>query len=507
MPQALANFRELWERTSLIQRVILLGIVLACVGASALLLGWARQPHMVPLYAGLDPEDAAKIVEKIRDEGVPYEVTAGGTAVSVPADQVYTLKLSLAGSGLPAGRAQGYRILDEGKIGTSPFKERVNYIRAIEGELAKTIELLDGVQRVRVHIVRPESPLFAGQQDNSSATVALRLRPGWRLTPTNIASVVHLVAGSVEGLTPEKVVVVDSTGQLLSGEGGDALATKAGTFLDYKSRVEEYLAGKAEDMLVAALGPNRAAVRVDAVIDTSQVTETTETFDPDNRVVTKEEMLSKSSAPLAGGEGAPPPTGSKTQEENIVNEYLVSRVVQEKSDLPGKVVSLTVAAFVDLTPAEVAEGVTPPPALTVQDVEDIIRNAIGLKTTDTLKVAQTAFPQRAVETMGVEEEASLFTSPQFLLEMARRVSLGVLVIGGLLMLKMFRGKAKKVAAEGAGASLALEAQGAAVGLLPGTSPAANPELLRAQITHALQENPEEVKRLFLRWIESEKAGA
>ena len=172
MPQALANFRELWERTSLIQRVILLGIVLACVGASALLLGWARQPHLVPLYAGLDPEDAAKIVEKIRDEGVPYEVTAGGTAVSVPADQVYTLKLSLAGSGLPAGRAQGYRILDEGKIGTSPFKERVNYIRAIEGELAKTIELLDGVQRVRVHIVRPESPLFAGQQDNSSATVA-----------------------------------------------------------------------------------------------------------------------------------------------------------------------------------------------------------------------------------------------------------------------------------------------------------------------------------------------
>jgi len=255
-------------------------------------------------------------------------------------------------------------------------------------------------------------------------------------------------------------------------------------------------------MLAAALGPNRAAVRVDAVIDTAHVSETTETYDPENKVVSKEELMSKSSTPIASGEGTAA-AGSKTQEENTVSEYMVSRVVQEKSDLPGKIVSLSVAAFVDLTPPAVAEGQPAPATLKVNDVEEIIRNAMGLKASDTLKVAQTSFPQAAAAgAIDMEEEGSVFTDPNFLLEMARRVSLGILVIGGLLVLKMMRGK--KTPAEASGESLALEGQGSANNLLPGGSPANNPELLRAQITHALQENPEAVKRLFLRWIESEK---
>ncbi len=518
MAQAIDDFRNLWERTSLVQRVMLLAIVLACGCAAALLVGWARKPHMAMLYSGLTQEDAAKVVDKVRDAGVKYELTAGGSTVNVPAEKVYSLRLTMASAGLPAGQAKGYRILDESKIGTSPFKERINYIRAVEGELATTIRLLEGVSMARVHIVKPEATLFAGQKNAASATVALRTQPGWRLTPSNIAAIVHLVAGSVEGLMPERVVVVDSKGKLLSGEGGnDELASKAGTFLDYKSRVEDYLAGKAEDMLAAALGPNRASVRVDAIIETGRIDETTETYDPNKRVVTKEELKSKSSIPVgSAGGGGETKSGVKTTEENVVSEYKVSRTVQQKTDLPGKVKSLTVAVFVDLTPPEKPEGAedqTPAATLQIKDVEEIIRNAIGLKSTDTLKVVSTTFPQAAMaESLQIPEEDGGMFTPGFLLEIARRFSLGILVIGALLVLKMFRGKKKKSseeaeALEGQGAVPALAGQGAGLNLLPGASPQANAELLKSQITNALQENPEEVKRLFLSWVNSDKGGA
>ncbi len=514
MAQSIDNFRQLWERTSLIQRVVLVAIVLACGCAAALLVGWARKPHMAMLYSGLSQEDAAKVVDKVRDAGVQYELTAGGSTVNVPAEKVYSVRLTMASAGLPEGQLKGYRILDESKIGTSPFKERINYIRAVEGELAMTIQLLDGVSKARVHIVKPEVTLFAGQKNASSATVALRTQPGWRLTPSNIAAIVHLVAGSVEGLIPEKVVVVNSRGELLSGEdSNDELAGKAGSFLDYKSRVEDYLAGKAEDMLAAALGPNRASVRVDAVIETTRIDETTETYDPDKRVATKEEVKTSKSTPVGAAAGDVK-GGTKTTEENTVSEYKVSRTVQQKTNLPGKVQSLTVAVFVDLSPPpkpEDTEGDAPAATLKIEDVEDIIRNAIGLKSTDTLKVVSTTFPQTAAQTIQLsEEDGGMFTAA-FLLDMARQFSLGILVIGALLLLRIFRGSKKASsknapALEGQDPTLALAGPDAGINLLPGGSPQANAELLKSQITKALQENPEEVKRLFLSWVNSGKGG-
>ncbi len=520
MAQAIQNFKQIWERTSLIHRVLLLTILLACGGAAALMVGWARKPDMAMLYSGLTPEDAAKVVDKVRDAGVQYELTGGGTTVNVPSEKVYSLRLTMASAGLPEGQAKGYQILDDSKIGTSPFKERINYIRAVEGELAKTIQLLEGVSMARVHIVKPEATLFAGQKSTASATVALRTKPGWRMTPSNIAAIIHLVAGGVEGLLPEKVVVVNDKGKLLSGEGvKDELAGKAGNFLDYKSRVEDYLSGKAEDMLAAALGPNRASVRVDAVIETNRTDERSEKYDP-VKILDKEEIKSKSSVPVGVAAGAEAKGGIKTTEENIVTQYKVGSVVKQTTDLPGQVKSLTVAAFVDLSPPKKAEGDESAPAamLKIKDVEEIIRNAIGLKTTDTLKVVSTTFPQAAMaESLQMPEEDGGMFTPGFLLDMARRFSLGILVIGALLVLKMFRGKKKKTdaeagAAEGQGAALgiatgALAGQAGGGNLLPGASHEANAELLKAQITNALQENPEEVKRLFLSWVNSDKGGA
>jgi flagellar M-ring protein FliF len=331
----------------------------------------------------------------------------------------------------------------------------------------------------------------------------LRLKTGYRMSPGNVAAVVHLVSGAVEGLRPQKVVVVDSQGNLLSGEADDELAKKAGTFLDYKTQYEEYLARKAEDMLTKVLGPNRASVRVDAQVETSSVVQTTETYDPEKRVVIKEEQKSSSSTPgETKGEGS----GGAMKEENNTNEYMASKTVEQRTDMPGKVRSLTVAAFVDLSaPPPGPDGKPlPAPSLTAKDVEEIIRNAMGLKPTDTIKVVSTSFYNPPVE---VAKDDGGQSTKDLILEIARRSSLGLLVIGALIAMKMVRGKKSKVTA--AEAAAALPGSASAAGFLPAGEETVNMNLdsLRQRITQALQENPEEVKRLFASWVNSEQGGA
>jgi flagellar M-ring protein FliF len=502
--QSLSNILEVWRRASLVNKVLLLAILTACVGGAVLLVTWTSRPNLALLYSNLSPDDAGKISEKLRDEHVQYELRNGGASVYVPEANVYALRLSLASSGLPTGGEQGYRIMDDEKIGASPFTQRVNYIRAIGGELAKTITLLEGVLSARVHVAKPETSMFMGQEKDASATVVLRMRPGWKLSRANVSAVVHLVAGSVEGLKPDKVVVVDDKGTLLSGEGDTDMSKKAGTVLEYKTQVEEYLGRKAEDMLTRVLGPNRATVRVHATIDTSSQTSTLETYDPNARVVTKEEIKSKS------GAGGPPDakTGAAApgeKEETTVSEYAVGKTVSQKSDLMGKVESLTVAAFVDLSAPEAKPGEPAKETLTIKDAEDIIRNAIGLKTTDTIKIVNAPFHHAdAVPPAEAQEQDT--SRREFILEIAQRSSLGVLVLGALAVLWFFRRSGKgKVDAAAAGALPALGGgAGSATALATAGGGDVAPDVLRARITSALQENPEAVRRLFQRWVESDK---
>ena len=511
---------EAWRHMGLVQRVLLVSVTLACVGAGWLLVGWARQPHLALLYSGLEPEDAADIVSKIQDDSVPYALRDGGTSVYVPADRVGDLRIQLAGEGLPAGGQQGYRILDTEKIGASPFTQRVNYIRALEGELARTIGVIDAVADARVHLVQTESRLFQKDEGGTTATVAVRVRPGRRLSPGNVAAIVHLVAGSVDHLAPENVVVVDSQGTLLSNGSERGLAGGGGgTVLEYKTQVEQYLARKAEDMLTLVLGPGRASVKVDATVETSTVNSTEERYNPDGQVATKEETTSKSETPPASAEGAP--TGGQSKEETITTEYEVGRTVTQTINMPGKIESLTVAAFVDLSPpdspdkaedeAKEGEPAATPPAtpLAVTDIEEIIRRAIGLAESDELKVVSCTF-HRPAAVVDADAEAGVFSDPDFLLAVARHASLGILVLGALVALRMFGGsKAKAGALPAAGnAEAALTASQGSVGagnLL--AAGAGNPQELNQRITAALKENPEEVKRLFNTWVQQQQGVA
>jgi len=489
------NLGDVWQRTSLMQRVVLLGILLGGLAAGWFVVDWARRPSLAMLYSRLSPQEASRIVEKLRDAGVTYELKEGGTTIYADEGKIYALRLNMASEGLPAGEQAGYRILDDEKIGASPFTQHVNYIRAVEGELAKSIQVIDGVISARVHVAKPEGSLFIAAKKQASATVVLRVKAGKRLSGANVAAIVHLLSGSVEGLTPEKVVVVDAQGSLLSGNESE-LGKGVDNILEYKARVEQYLAQKVEVMLSKVLGAQKVSVEVDAVLETSRLSSTKETYDPTNKVISKEKTRSSS-----GGAASGPSGGGK--EEEIESTYMVSKTVDEKTDLPGNIKSISVAAFVDLSaPAKAGAAGAAPTQLAVKDIEDMIRSAVGLRPQDTMKVVNVPFQAAAVQPAEAAQPEGFFNK-DFLLEIAKRASLGILVIGVLLMLRIFSRPRVKAGA----ATPALAGAAGSGNLLPGDRGEVDPDRLRVHITRALRENPDEVKRLFLAWVDSEKERA
>lgn len=492
----------IWQNVSLVQRALLIAIILTFIIVGGLLTHWARRPDMAVLYSNLDPEEAAKITEKISEKDIDYELRNNGTTIYAPKKEISQLRLDMAKEGLPSGSQGGYKIFDDEKIGVSPFVQNVNLKRALEEELAKSIQMINGVAHTRVHIVNTKQTLFTTDAANTTASVVLRLRPGHRLSAVNIAAITHLVAGSVQGLMSEDVTVVDSEGRLLSGAGDQTMARGAGTVADYKERVEQNLASKVEDMLTAVLGPGRATVRVSAVIDMTSINVVTETYDPSKKVATKEEIKSNSETEPSAvpAEGEPAVPGGTKKDETIVTEYAVGKVVEQKVDLPGEIKSLKVAAVVDLSPlaapdANAAEATAETAKIMeLSDVEKLIRNALGLEQADSLTVVDVRF-HRPVESL-IEQKPSNW--PRYI-AIARQSSLGIMAICALLVLRVFSG-AKKKAAQTPTAEQLPGAEGAA-GLLPAGTGASEPLVLREHITNALQNNPEQTRQLFSSWLE------
>jgi flagellar biosynthesis/type III secretory pathway M-ring protein FliF/YscJ len=272
--------------------------------------------------------------------------------------------------------------------------------------------------------------------------------------------------------------------------------------LDQKARIEQYLSRKAEDMFAAVLGPGRANVQVDVAIDTSSRTQDKISPDAITKGVTHE--VSKTSSVTSGtkGEGAAAPTNKEETTETNTNP---GQVTEHLVDMPGTIKSKTVAAFVDLAGEKSADGKTAPTSITLKDAEDILRGAIGVGPTDTLKIVNTPFHHSEQEAQAAKADEGGFFNKDFILEIARRSSLGILVIGVLVMLKIFGGSKSK----GGSAKVLAGATAGAQGALPAGAGDGDvdAEALRGRITAALQENPEEVKKLFLSWVESDRSEA
>ncbi|HEX42751.1 MAG TPA: flagellar M-ring protein FliF [Phycisphaerales bacterium] len=510
MAEFLHKIRAIWEGVSIVQRALLIALVLAMAGISAVLVYWAKRPDMRLLYSELSPEDAAKITDKIVERGLRYELRSSGTSVYVPQEHVHQLRLDMAKDGLPVGEQSGYRIFEKEKIGVSPFVQNVNLKRALQEELAKSIQMIDGIVHARLHIVTGEQTAFAVGSARTSAAVVLKLKPGYKISATNVAAITHLVSGAVEGLRPDAVTIVDSQGQLLSRKTDAGInAGGAETVHDFRERVETSLSSKVEDMLTLVLGPNRASVRVSAVIDMNSVSTVKETYDPTGKVITSEEITS-GQEPVAGGQTAG--ASSLKKDETIKTEYEVGKTVTQETILPGSIKSLSVAAFVDLSlddPDPAQSGQTAGKLMQVEDVQEIIKNALGLSDTSAIKVIDVKFSRSTG--LPAEEQGGGLTN---YLEIARQASMGTMAICALVAFRLLAGPRKKVAqvkagrkamGKGTGDEMAAAAIGAgsvAMAALPGSPDGQGEQIaVRRQIALALKEDPERVRQLFASWLE------
>lgn len=483
------KLKVIWQNVSIVQRALLMAIVLAFAIVGVLLTNWAKRPDLTLLYSGLDAEEAGKIVEKIAEKGTPYKLANGGTTIFAPKEQIAQLRLDMAKEGLPQGSQKGYGIFDNEKIGISPFVQNVNLNRALQDELSKSIQMIDGVVHARVHIVTPERNLFNSAAAQTSASVVLRLKAGYRLSGLNIAAITHLVAGSVEGLKAESITVVDSQGSLLSSESSQAMGAGVGTVVDYRERVEQGLENKVKDMLTAVLGFGRASVKVSADLDMNSTSLVTKSYDATG-VVVKEEIKESSKTPGSNvnAEGVPVASGGKETDNTITTNKLFGEKMQTVNELPGGIKSLSVAAFVDLYPVDPNSKDL---IISEASVVDIIKNAIGLKDANSIKVVNARFFRPPLAEV---EEVKKFD----FVAIAGQASLGIMAICALLVLKMFSGAKKKAGLVPLAA--ALPASQETAGLLA-AGIENDPLVLRRQIADSLRNHPEQAKQIFTNWLD------
>src|SRR4051812_12635910 len=271
------------------QKVVTGFAVLALIFGGMFFSSWASKPNYTPLFSNLQPSDAAAVTQKLTSEKVPFKLADGGATVMVPQNQVYQQRLNLSASGLPTGGTQGYSLLDKQGITTSEFRQRVDYQRALEGELSKTISVIDGVAAATVHLVIPPDDVFANDASKPSASVLIQNVPGKTIGPGQVQAVVHLVSSSVEGLDPDSVTVADAKGTLLSAPGTGGLAASMGDARAQQTRTyEDNVSKSLQDMLATVIGPGHSVVRVTADLDFDQRSTTTETYGNKNATALNE---------------------------------------------------------------------------------------------------------------------------------------------------------------------------------------------------------------------------
>lgn len=267
------------------RRIVALCLIGSVVVGSIYLFLWINKPNFRVLYSNLTQDDAGIIVSKLKEKRVPYQLSENGSAILVPEDMVYELRLTIASEGLPKAGTVGFEIFDETNLGTTEFVQKLNYQRALQGELARTIAQFPEVECVRVHLVTPKDSLFIEDQKKATASVVLNIKTGMTLKPSQIEGIVYLVASAIEGLEPEHVTIVDTSGRLLYRKSEDNLIGQlTNSQLEYQKGIEENLQKKVQTMLERVIGVGKAIVRVFADIDFQQVSLTEELYDPDSAV-------------------------------------------------------------------------------------------------------------------------------------------------------------------------------------------------------------------------------
>ncbi|MBE0579864.1 flagellar basal-body MS-ring/collar protein FliF [Devosia sp.] len=407
------NFTQLINRIGLPRLAAMVVVAVLLLGFFGFLIMRAQTPNLSPLYTGLSLEDSSAIVTELQTLNIPFELRGEGDTILIPRDQITTTRMTLAGSGLPQRGQVGYEIFDaQSTLGATSFVQNINNVRALEGELARTIGSLTRIKSARVHLVLPERELFRRERTDPSASIVLSVRG--ELATGEIRAIQHLVASAIEGLTPTRVSIVDDQGNLLaSGAGDDEQGAIAGEAAERTLGFENRLRTRVEDMLANVVGAGRARVEVSAEVDYNRSTTTQETFDPESQVVRSSQVRETENLTAgANGQvtvanelpGASQNTGGAgaseqgTSTEEVTN-YEISKTTQTAVTEAGAIKRLSVAVVVDGVYSADQNGdpvYAPRSADEIAQILTLVRSAVGYSQArgDSVEVVNMQFAER-----------------------------------------------------------------------------------------------------------------
>ena len=430
----------------------MVAVTAALIGFFAFVIMRVTSPQMTTLFTDLSTEDSSGIIKDLERQAIPYELRNDGAIIMVPKDKVTRLRMKLAEGGLPKGGGVGYEIFDKSDaLGTTSFVQNINHLRALEGELSRTIRGIDRIQAARVHLVLPERPLFSRETPEPSASIVVRVRG--TLEPQQIRAIRHVVASAVSGLKPQRVSIVDETGQLLAdGATGDA-DNAVGD--ERRAGFEKRMRNQVEAIVSSVVGAGRARVQLSADFDYNRITQTSDKFDPEGRVLRSSQTREESSATadssgqvtvnneLPGSQrpdaAAVPKDQSKKSEET--NNYEISHTTKTEITEAGRVNRISVAVLVDGSYAKNDKGEMVYKERNKEQLDRIAalgRWAIGFdqKRGDQVEVVNLKFAE-APAVVPLAEPAGLFGMLQFTKDDVMYViELGVMLLLGIVVLFM-----------------------------------------------------------------------
>ncbi|MBQ7198641.1 MAG: flagellar M-ring protein FliF [Selenomonadaceae bacterium] len=457
------RFLELWNRYSKTQRAIGIGVIVAILVAILGISFWyGSKPDMVPLYTNLETKDAGDVVNSLRESGVQYRIEENkrGTTVYVPATQVHDVRLELASAGLPRGN-KGFELFDDSKLGVTEFQNRINYIQALQGELTRTIEQIEAVQKARVHIVLPEDSLYKKNEKPATASIMLILSRSVQLTPAEVKGIVNLVAHSVQGLTPENITIVDEAGNILNeNESDDALAQqqrnnlKALNQIEMTRKVRDNIQQNIQTLLDNSLGRGQAFVRVSVELDFDERQTDRQTFTPvvdEAGIIRSQQDVSetysgRSNMPggPAGVQGNVPGYVAEDRNANADYErkestknYEVNEENQKIVSSPGSISRLTVAVLVNDTITDAQR----------ENLLRVVSSAAGINETrgDVISVEPMPFSTEARDREAAAEAAEQKRQDRILyMEFGALILLLALLLGGFLMYRRKKQQEREV---------------------------------------------------------------
>lgn len=506
---------------SLAQRTLaLIGIAVLVLGAVAL-TSWLSKPAMSPLFTSLSGADAAAVVDELDAQGVAYELADGGSTVMVPAQQIYTQRIRLAAAGIPENSdGAGYSLLDDMPMTSSEFQQEKTYQRALEGELARTIGAMDGVDSATVRLAMPEETVFTETTGEPTASVFVRTRAGKSLTNDQIEAITHLVSAGIPGMQPTDVALIDASGQVLSAVGVGTTGRTSGEASDFEERVRSSV----QALLDRVVGVGNSAVTVTATLNFDESQRTTETFGatPDTPPLTSsrtsEEYTGTGTTPtgVLGDDGTTPPvttqeggTYSSTTEDL---QNAVNKTTEVVTAAPGSVERQSVAVVIDSAAAA---------RLNLTDLQATIAAAAGIDTErgDTLALQSAAFDTSAAEAAATAiEKADAEAKAEAQNALIKQAAIaGLVLIALIVVVVMLTRRSRRARREAVdlgmlpmldtpGGGAAAELEGLDIDDLPVLPPTPQPTtpdpvaVKRAEITALADEQPEEVAELLRGWL-------